>query len=88
MLDCRRSLDRNTFGLFGFLERRIELGTPVGTAASIGDTGNDTSGGVNLSWSRSLTPRLSSNATVGYARDNLQQSEHIDSQFKYGVFTG
>jgi len=62
-------LDRNVFGLFSFLEKRTELGTPAGTAANSGDTGNDTSGGINLTWSRSLTPRLSSNATVGYARD-------------------
>jgi uncharacterized protein (PEP-CTERM system associated) len=58
-------LERNSFGLFGFFQRRSQLGTPLPPAAAAA-TGSDTSGGVNFSWGRSLTPSLSSSATLGY----------------------
>jgi len=44
------------------------VGNPTG-ATGIAQTlsGSNTSYGANLNWSRSLTPKLSSSATLGYA---------------------
>jgi uncharacterized protein (PEP-CTERM system associated) len=57
-------LDRNTLSLFGFYVRRSQLGEPnVGAGLAGGDTGR----GVNIGWSRLLTPLFSSHATLGYA---------------------
>jgi len=62
------TLDRDTFGLLGTFDRRSAVGNPTG-ATGIAQTlsGSNTSYGANLNWSRSLTPKLSSSATLGYA---------------------
>jgi uncharacterized protein (PEP-CTERM system associated) len=60
-------LDRDTLSLFGFYTRRRPLGTPIGSAALVTPVGQETSIGVNLVWGRSVTPRLNSNAALGYA---------------------
>ncbi len=61
-------LNRDTYGLFGFLDHRSAVGVPI-PIAGVAQTssGNDTSRGVNFTWGRSLTPRLSSAAALGYA---------------------
>jgi uncharacterized protein (PEP-CTERM system associated) len=60
-------LDRDTFTLFAIYEQQTPLGTPIGTAALASPAIKNTSVGVNLTWGRSLTPRLNANASVGYA---------------------
>lgn len=62
------SFERNSIALFAFLSQQSPLGTPIGTAAIVSTTSDSTSGGVNLNWARSLTPRLNSNARVGFTR--------------------
>ncbi len=59
-------LERDSVSLFGFLAKRTPLVAPV--FISTGLAVSDTSGGVNLVWSRSLTPRLNSSAALGVAR--------------------
>lgn len=64
----RSQIGRNVFGMFAFIEHRSPLGTPM-PVAGIPATAvvSDTSRGVNLNWSRSLSPRFSSIAALGYA---------------------
>ena len=72
-MGIQTALDRDTFGIFGFLDQRSSA-TPTsvtGTAATA--SGNGTSIGANLNWSRSLTPDLTSRATLGYV---VEQSAH------------
>ena len=62
------ALGRNTFTMFAFIEHRDGLGTPIPVAGvPQASSGSDTSRGVNFTWSRSLTPRLGSSASLGYA---------------------
>jgi uncharacterized protein (PEP-CTERM system associated) len=63
----RTQLDRDVLGLFAFYEKRTQLGRTLGTLTSPADA-TDTSGGVRFSWQRLLTPRLNSNAQLGFAR--------------------
>ncbi len=61
-------LNSDTYGLFAFLDHRSAVGVPLPIAGvAQASSGNDTSRGVNFTWARSLTPRLSSAAALGYA---------------------
>lgn len=60
-------LERDSFGLFAFYSRQNPLGTPIGSAALASPVVRSSSVGANLSWGRSLTPRLNSSAQLGYA---------------------
>jgi uncharacterized protein (PEP-CTERM system associated) len=74
-------LDRNTFGLFAFYERQLQLGTPIGSTTPA-SAGNQTSRGVSLSWARTLTPRLNSSAILGYATQNLDSQRTLTASFR------
>lgn len=51
-------IGRNSFRIFGFLDHRASL---------INLTSNDTSRGILLEWFRTITPRLTGAASLGYA---------------------
>jgi uncharacterized protein (PEP-CTERM system associated) len=77
-IGLQTTLDRDTFGLLGTADHRSAVGTPIaGTIADAATTGTDTSLGVNLNWSRSLTPQLVGTATLGYAREIASQSKTL-----------
>jgi hypothetical protein len=59
-------LERDSLSLYGFLAKRTPLVAPIFMATGIASS--DTSGGVNLIWSRSLTPRLSGSTALGVTR--------------------
>lgn len=62
------ALYRNTFGVFGFLDHRKPLGNLSGVSGLARTlSSSDTVTGINLNWSRSLTPRLTGGAQLGYA---------------------
>jgi uncharacterized protein (PEP-CTERM system associated) len=68
----RTQLERDTLGLFAFLSRRAQLGTPVVATTTAAD---DTSKGIHFSWVRSLTPNLNSSAGLGFIiRDRNDQN--------------
>jgi uncharacterized protein (PEP-CTERM system associated) len=69
-------MDRDIFGLFAFLERRRQLGTPTDGTDTVA-TGNSTSRGVSFTWARALTPRLNSNAALGYASQNSENQRTL-----------
>jgi uncharacterized protein (PEP-CTERM system associated) len=65
------TLDRNSFRLVAFITN-LTSALPAqanlsATAAQL--SGNDTTRGVNFTWSRSLTPDLTSYASLGYTTD-------------------
>ena len=70
-------IDRNTFALFAVYQRQTPLGTPIGTAAIASTTTQNTSAGVNLSWGRSLTPRLNSSAALGYSAQTTSDQKTL-----------
>ena len=65
-------LDRNTFGLFAFYRAPTGVGHADWQHHPCFRAAISTSRGVSLSWARSLTPRLNSNAILGYAAQNLR----------------
>jgi uncharacterized protein (PEP-CTERM system associated) len=70
-------IDRNAFGIFGFFQKRSQLGQPLPAAAGAVGGGGSTSEGINFSWGRSLTPRLNSSATLGYARESANSDKTL-----------
>jgi len=63
-------VDRDTFGVLALLDHRTELGAAsAGSTASAALAGTNTSFGANLNWTRSVTPLLTSTATLGYAKE-------------------
>lgn len=66
-ISVQTTLGRNTFGVLGVYNHQLPLG-PVSGVKGVAATlaGANTSIGANLNWSRSLTPRLASSATLGY----------------------
>jgi hypothetical protein len=88
---------RNTFGTVAFVTHRTAVGNPTGvTGIAQTLSGNDTAIGANFSWGRSLTPRLSSQASVGYVRQtaghqntltaNLSLSYTLSERFRAGLY--
>lgn len=74
--------DRDTFGLFLTSDHRVGVGAlSPSFIASPMSTGNDTANGANLNWSRSLTPKLSSTATLGYSTDAASHGNTITGEF-------
>lgn len=65
LLGIRTTLDRDSFGLLATYNRQVALGP---TTAAQAASGTNTSYGANLDWSRSMTPLLTSHASLGYAR--------------------
>jgi uncharacterized protein (PEP-CTERM system associated) len=65
LVGIRTTLDRDTFGILVTYNRQVALGP---TTAAEATSGTDTSYGANVDWSRSITPLLTSTATLGYAR--------------------
>lgn len=59
------TLDRDTFGILATYDRQVALGP---TTAADAASGTNTSYGANFNWSRSITPLLTSAASLGYAR--------------------
>lgn len=61
-------LDPDTYSIFAFVDHQSALGPtiPIGGVAQTA-SGSDTSRGFNFTWGRSLTPRLTSGASLGYA---------------------
>ena len=81
-------LDRDTFGALGIYSRRSPLGTPIGTAAGTGISGEDTSIGINLSWSRSLTPLLNSSTSVGYVTQTRDDQKTLTASLSMTYLLG
>ncbi|MGD9614499.1 MAG: TIGR03016 family PEP-CTERM system-associated outer membrane protein [Alphaproteobacteria bacterium] len=75
-------LDRDTLGVFGVYSRRSPLGTPIGTAAGTGISGEDTSFGINFSWTRSMTSRLNSSASLGYTLQTEEDQRTLTGSFR------
>lgn len=70
-------LDRDTFGLQALFDHRGALGQqPVGASVV---SGTDTTYGANLTWSRSLTPRLTASAILGYTKDSASAQKTISN---------
>src|SRR5262249_5262164 len=65
---------RNTFSVFAFIERQ----TPLGSA--VPDSSNNTSSGINFTWSRSLTPRLNGAASLGYVSTIPNPSQTLTAE--------
>lgn len=61
------ALDRDTLTLMGLYDKRTAFATTTGPSLS-GVSGSDTTFGVNFTWSRSVTPALTSYAGLGYSR--------------------
>ncbi len=70
------SQGRNTFGVFGFVDQRTAHGNTTGTPTG---SGSNTAIGANFSWGRSLTPRLSGGASLGYAREMTNHQKTLTS---------
>ena len=70
-------IDRDAFALFGFFQKPHAIGPAARAAAGANAAGSGTSEGVNLSWGRSLTPRLNSSATLGYARESANSDKTL-----------
>ncbi len=85
-IGIQTSLDRDTFGIFGFVDQRTPVGTPTGaTGVAATSSVNDTAIGANLYWSRSLTPNLSSAATLGYATARQSNTLTADLSLNYTI---
>ena len=69
-------VDRDTFRVLGFLSQQVLLGGPLPSTVSPA-AGTDTALGVNFSWSRSLTPQLSSSASLGYAGETAAHQDTV-----------
>jgi len=77
-IGMQTTLDQDTYGIFGFYDRRSALGTPIGvTGIAQTLSGSDSTLGANLNWSRSLTPNLTSVAALGYAIAHAAHSKTL-----------
>jgi uncharacterized protein (PEP-CTERM system associated) len=74
-------LDRDALSLFGFYMRRSPLGVPAEIAALDAFTGKGTSWGANLGWSRTLSERLISSATLGYALETTTDQKTLTASW-------
>ena len=61
-------IDRDTFRVLGFFSQQFLQGALLPSTVSPA-AGTDTALGANFSWSRSITPRLTSSVSLGYARE-------------------
>jgi uncharacterized protein (PEP-CTERM system associated) len=77
------ALDRNSFSLTAFLDHVTAVGPAQAglsaTAALL--SGNDVTRGINFSWSRSLTPDLTSTTAVGYSSDVAAHAKTLTFDF-------
>jgi uncharacterized protein (PEP-CTERM system associated) len=88
-IGMQTTLDRDTYGIFGFHDRRAALGTPTGvTGVAATSAGSDTSLGANLNWGRSLTPNLTSSATLGYAMTQAAHSKTLTADLSLNYTMG
>jgi len=77
-IGLQTTLDRDTYGVFGFADERTALGTPTAaTGVAAISSGSDTALGANFNWSRSVTPNLTSAATLGYATARAAHSKTL-----------
>jgi uncharacterized protein (PEP-CTERM system associated) len=77
-IGMQTTLDRDTYGIFGFYDRRSALGPPTGvTGIAQTLSGSDSTLGANLNWSRTVWPDLTSAATLGYAIDHAAHSKTL-----------
>lgn len=75
-IGIQTSLDRDTFGLNIVFDHRGALGPqPLGVTNIL--SGTDTTYGANLNWSRSVTPRLTASASIGYTKDIASAQKSI-----------
>ena len=77
-IGLQTTLDRDTYGVFGFADERTALGPPTAvTGVAAISSGSDTALGANFNWSRSVTPYLTSAATLGYATARASHSKTL-----------
>jgi uncharacterized protein (PEP-CTERM system associated) len=77
-IGMQTTLDRDTYGIFGFYDRRSALGPPTGvTGIAQTLSGSDSTLGANLNWSRTVRPDLTSAAALGYAIDHAAHSNTL-----------
>jgi uncharacterized protein (PEP-CTERM system associated) len=83
-IGMQTTVGRNTFGIFGFFDRRAALGTSstgaTGAAAIL--SGSDSTVGANLNWSRSLAPNLTSAAALGYAIEQAASQKTLTADWR------
>jgi uncharacterized protein (PEP-CTERM system associated) len=78
LFGIQTTLDRDAFGILATYNRQVALGP---TTAAEATSGTNTSYGANINWSRSLTPLLTSNASLGYARALVGDEKTLTADF-------
>ena len=71
------TLGRNGFSVSAFLDNRTQLGSTTVTTPW-GLAGSGSFWGVNLNWSRSLSPKLTSSVSVGYAGGDVGENKTLN----------
>ncbi|MGE0258272.1 MAG: TIGR03016 family PEP-CTERM system-associated outer membrane protein [Alphaproteobacteria bacterium] len=80
--------ERDTLSLYTFIAKESPIGAPIGVPLSSVGTLNNTGGGANLIWGRSLTPRLNSYAALGFTRQTNDDQNTLTASWSLQYILG